>query len=335
MGEEDRVKEVFYCMDLSTISTACKQCGIDDFSRKEVLVKLHMGEIRNRYYPRPEFIRNILNELYHLNALPFLYDTTVCYRSPRNSVKGYLSVVRLHGFSEKKMGCSTVIDDHGVPVDVEGLSFNVGTHLHDREYVVAISHVKGHNGTGMGGAIKNFGMGGVTKETKRWMHTQAKPQYNPENCTFCGLCEQACPFHAIKVNEHDWIYNSSKCFGCDACVQNCTTNALTHQKGKSLQYLLACATKACVQGKTIIYINELKRISKNCDCDPFAGPIICPDIGYLVSTDPVAIDTASIDLIYSKRPDIFRKMTHIDPYDQIRSAEMIGLGSSHYSLKTL
>jgi len=335
MGEEDRLNEVYFCTDIQTISKAFEKCGIKDFYEKEVLVKLHMGEIRNRYYPRPGFIRDVLDELYKVKAMPFLYDTTVCYRSPRNTIKGYLSVARLHGFSERKIGCKIVIDDHGVPIDVEDMSFNVGTHLCDIQHVVAISHVKGHNGTGMGGAIKNFGMGGVTKETKRWMHTQAKPRYISMNCTFCGQCEHACPFHAITVKEQKWIYSSNKCFGCDACVQNCTTNALTHQSGYSLQYLLACAAKASVQEKNVIYLNELKRISKNCDCDPFAGPIICPDIGYLVSTDPVAIDTASIDLIYSKRPDIFRKKSHIDPYDQIRSAEKIGLGTSQYTLITL
>jgi len=46
-----------------------------------------------------------------------------------------------------------------------------------------------------------------------------------------------------------------------------------------------------------LYLNEMKRISRSCDCDPFAGPVICPDIGYLVSDDPVAIDKASLDLI--------------------------------------
>jgi len=165
-------------------------------------------------------------------------------------------------------------------------------------------------------------MGGVTKETKKWMHTQAKPSYISENCTFCGQCAKICPFHAINVKDHQWIHASNKCFGCDACVQNCVTNALEHQSGHSLQYLLACASKASVQGKKVIYLNEL-------------GPIICPDIGYLVSTDPVAIDTASIDLIYSKRPDIFKKKTHIDPYDQIQSAETIGLGTSQYRLTSL
>ena len=79
----------------------------------------------------------------------------------------------------------------------------------------------------------------------------------------------------------------------------------------------------------------MKRISKSCDCDPSAGPVICPDIGYLVSTDPVAIDAASLDLIYEKKPDVFRKENHIDPYDQIRYGEEIGFGTSAYHLVEL
>ena len=63
-----------------------------------------------------------------------------------------------------------------------------------------------------------------------------------------------------------------------------------------------------------------------------ADKIIAPDVGYLVSDDMVAIDTASIDLIHDIKPDIFKKENYIDPYNQIRFGEQIGLGSSTYQL---
>jgi uncharacterized Fe-S center protein len=76
----------------------------------------------------------------------------------------------------------------------------------------------------------------------------------------------------------------------------------------------------------------VNRIARNCDCDPFSGPIVCPDIGYLVSDDPVAVDKASLDLINDVKKDVFLKKNHIDPYKQIRFGEEIGLGSSSYQL---
>jgi uncharacterized Fe-S center protein len=99
-----------------------------------------------------------------------------------------------------------------------------------------------------------------------------------------------------------------------------------------LQYTLACAAKACVQDKQVLYVNEVKRISKNCDCDPFSGPLICPDVGYVVSSDMVAVDAASLDLINKLKPDIFKNTHHVDPEKQIKYGEEIGLGSMDYEL---
>ena len=100
----------------------------------------------------------------------------------------------------------------------------------------------------------------------------------------------------------------------------------------NLQYLMACAAKACVQNKKVIYFNDVNNISRSCDCDPSSGPIICKDIGYLVSDDIVAVDKASLDLINEVNNDIFLKKNKIDPIKQIKFGEKIGLGSSKYEL---
>jgi len=335
MGEENRMKDVYFFTDIKKLKEAVEACGIQDFVEKEVLVKLHMGEPGNKYFPQPSFVKKIIEQLQQVKASPFLYDTTVCYNSPRNDKDKYLEVAEKHGFSQETMDCDIIIDGTGMDVTMDDVSFTIGSRLYECDHIFAISHVKGHNGTGMGGAIKNFGMGGVTKETKKWIHTQAKPMYHKEKCTFCGRCAEVCPFKAITIDNDEWVYNTRRCFGCDACVQNCPTNALEHQSGHSLQYLIACAAKASLKDKKVIYLNELKRISQNCDCDPLAGPIICPDIGYLVSTDPVAIDAASLDLIYGKKPDIFKKETNIDPIDMVKYGEEIRLGTSSYRLVEL
>lgn len=79
--------------------------------------------------------------------------------------------------------------------------------------------------------------------------------------------------------------------------------------------------------KNVLYLNEVKRIAKSCDCDPFADPIICPDIGYLVSDDPVAIDKASLDLINGVKENVFEKVNKVSPLKQIKYGGEIGLGS--------
>ena len=325
---------VVYFKDAEQLPNALDEFDLRSFSHQSVPVKLHMGEMKNKYFPRPVFVKQVIDYLIDHEMQPFLTDTTVAYNAPRKSKSGYKKVAYLHGFSKKKIGCEVVIDDQGVPVEVEGRNYEVADHLHKASCIVAISHVKGHVASGFGGAIKNFGMGGVTKETKKRMHHGAKPVYTKDKCTFCGICAEVCPFNAITIKDNEWEKSERKCFGCGVCVDNCKTGGLQFEDA-SFQFVLACACKACVQSKQVLYINDVNRIARSCDCDPFSGPIICPDVGYVVGMDPVAVDTVSLDLIDKQKDQVFYKEHHVDPRKQILFGEQIGLGSRKYSLKEL
>ena len=331
MGEEDRLKKVVFFSDSSKLHDALDNFNIKNFADKRIPVKLHMGEIKNKFFPKPEFVKTVVDELKEIKADPYLFDTTVAYPGLRHYVSGYQKVARLHGYSMKKTGCDIIIDDSGVMTKVEGRDYEVAWHLINSTHIFAISHVKAHVATGMGGAIKNFGMGGVTKETKSKMHQGSKPVYQKDACIFCGVCAEVCPFDALTVKNDSWNVKKRSCFGCGVCVENCKQDALKYEDA-DLQFVLACSAKACVQDKNVIYLNELKRIADSCDCDPFAKNIICPDIGYLVSDDPVAVDKASLDMIHDIKKDVFEKTTRVNPIKQIKYGEEIGLGSSSYQL---
>jgi hypothetical protein len=325
------MNKVVFFTNLKDLHNAVVQFPLHGFTGKKVPLKLHMGEKKNPYFVKPELVKLVVDELKKVHADPFLFDTTVAYHGARYTKTEYLKLANLHGFTMKNVGCDVVIDDTGVPTLVEGRTFEVAEHLKNSTHIFALSHVKGHIQTGMGGAIKNFGMGGVTKETKIRIHDSSYPIYQKDACTYCSVCAEVCPFHAIKVNEESWDYNEKACFGCGACVDACPSKALQYQDA-DLQFLLACSAKACVQGKNVLYLNELKRIAKGCDCDPNAGPIICPDIGYLVGDDPVAIDKASLDLINNVKENVFEKVNKVNPLKQIKYGEQIGLGSASYQL---
>jgi len=96
-----------------------------------------------------------------------------------------------------------------------------------------------------------------------------------------------------------------------------------------LQRALALSAKACVDGKRVIYVNAMVNISRNCDCDAHAGPIICPDVGYLASDSLAAIDRASLEAIDTKCPGIFEKTSGVDPWRQVRYAEELGFVSNY------
>jgi len=325
------MKKVVFFTDSKDLDEALDNFNISSFSGKSVPVKLHMGEPKNKHFIKPDFTKVVVNALKKFGAKPYLFDTTVSYSGRRHTKEGYLEVAKIHGFTFKNIGCDVVIDDTGFNVKVEGRDYEVAENIFNSTHIFALTHVKGHIATGMGGAIKSFGMGGVTKETKRKMHHGSRPLYHKNACTYCGVCAEMCPFEAIEVQTDSWNQNMSKCFGCGVCVDACKTKAIIH-KDADIQFVLACAAKACVQDKNVVYLNELKRIAKSCDCDPSSDPIICPDIGYLISDDPVAIDKATLDLIYEVKGNVFEKENKISPYKQIKFGEEIGLGSSSYQL---
>jgi hypothetical protein len=333
MGENRGMNTVVFFPNLDKLHEAFSYFNLDGFAGKRVPVKLHMGEMKNPHYSPPDFVRLVVNGFKQVGADPFLFDTTVAYPGLRYTIQGYEKVARLHGFSEKKIGCDVVIGDTGIPISLENRTFHVAEQLVGATHLVAISHGKGHIQTGFGGAIKNFGMGGVIRETKKQIHRGSKPVYTPDACTYCGVCAEMCPFDALTVTKHPekWTQNTHACFGCGVCVDVCKDQALSHVDA-DLQYLIMLAAHACLQGKNALFINELKRMAKSCDCDPFPGPPIVPDIGYLIADDPVAIDKASLDLIDEVKPDIFQETNGIDPYKQIKYGETIGLGSASYQL---
>jgi len=331
MGEKNWMKKVVHFTDIQKLGSALENFNINSFRGKEVPVKLHMGEIKNKYYPKSEFVKKVIATIKKYDINPFLFDTTVSYPGLRSSKLGYHKLAKIHGFSKKKVGCEVKIDDSGKEIMIEERNYEVANIIIQSTHIFALSHVKGHVATGMGGAIKNFGMGGVTKKSKREMHNGSKPIYQKDKCTFCGICAEVCPFNAIKTKEDSWNLNSRKCFGCGVCVENCKAGGVTY-KDADFQFVLTCAAKACVQDKNVLYLNDVNRISSSCDCDPFAGPPICPDIGFLVSDDIVAVDKASLDLIHGIKPKIFEKVNHVNPNKQIKYGEEIGLGSSSYEL---
>jgi hypothetical protein len=331
MGEKNRMKKVVFFTDITKINDALENFKLDSFSGKTVPIKLHMGETGNRYFLKPELAKIVVDALKSVNAKPFLYDTKVAYPGLRGTKKGYEKVAKIHGFTKKRIGCEVIIDDTGKMVNIEGREFEVGKHIIESSHIFGLTHVKGHIQSGMGGAIKNFGMGCVTKETKRQIHHGSRPVYNKDKCTFCGDCAEVCPFGAINVKKDSWKICNRKCFGCGVCVDVCKTDAIIN-KDANFQYLLSCSAKACVQDKNVLYLNELKRIAKSCDCDPTKNKIICPDVGYIVSDDIVSIDNASLDLINNIKENIFEKENKVSPKKQVEFGEEIGLGSSSYQL---
>lgn len=90
-------------------------------------------------------------------------------------------------------------------------------------------------------------------------------------------------------------------------------------------------------GERMAYVNVMNNLSVDCDCDGHAAAPDMHDIGILASTDPVALDQACIDLVYSM-PDSASLVQRIESRNglhTLEAAEQIGLGSRTYQLVQL
>lgn len=144
---------------------------------EKVCIKIHMGEMGNIRYLRPYYASVLVEKVKEIGGKPFIYDTTVMYRGSRDTKDGYIKTARLNGYSPETVGCDIVIDDinsEGVEVKVKKpfrlKKVLIGKSLWEADVLLNVAHFTFHLQFPFGAAIKNVGMGGVLKTTKREMH---------------------------------------------------------------------------------------------------------------------------------------------------------------------
>jgi hypothetical protein len=310
-----------------------------------VAVKMHFGERGGDGYVKPEFVRPFLKALKQKKTRPFLTDTNTIYHGPRNNAIGHLEVALEHGFSQNKLQVPVMIadglrGDNHEEVRIDGKHFKtvkIATGIRRADKMLAISHFKGHILAGMGGAIKNLGMGCGSKHGKFEMHCSASPTVDDRKCTGCGMCLSSCASGALSFNSKKKIaLSKQKCTGCGECVIKCPTAALaiTWNEGTmEVQERFAEYAKGALDGLPSFFINFVTHITPNCDCMGKKEKPLLPDIGVLASKDPVAIDQASLDLTVKTGGKTFENAhKHIDCTIQLAHATQLDIGTREYEL---
>ena len=338
------------------------QAGIASVLSKNnlVAVKVHFGEKGNTAFIRPIFIRDIINSITALGSKPFLTDTNTLYRGERSEAVSHVAIALIHGFNFTAMSAPVIIadglcgsDEVRVPIKAKYFSeVLIGSAIIHADALVCVSHFKGHELSGFGGALKNIGMGCASREGKMKQHTDISPTIEIDECTGCGRCIDTCPVRAIAFAKKKAFINNCSCIGCAKCITVCPYGAVkinwdenTHLfQEKMIEYALGVIQH---KKKKMLFINFLTDISPQCDCYGHADQSIVPDIGILASTDPVAIDQASADLVNSQYgnmnsvlkknqgpfQDKFRGMyPSVDWEVQLDYAEQLRIGKRSYKL---
>ncbi len=120
-----------------------------------------------------------------------------------------------------------------------------------------------------------------------------------------------------------------------------TAGTIIHADQNGWLEALAEAVKAVSDyendGKNMLYISVMNRLSVDCDCMALPAQPDMHDVGMLASADPVALDQACVDLVYAA-PDggsLIARMEALNGVHVLEHAEAIGLGSRTYRLVTI
>jgi len=320
-----------------------KISGSGDF----VAIKIHFGEHGNLAFIRSNYVRVVVDELLKLGAKPFVTDANTLYKGSRSNAIDHLRTATLNGFTPEVIGAPVIIADGLRGTDEVEVAVNgdyvkrakIGSAIALANALVVMTHFKGHEQTGFGGALKNIGMGSAARAGKLEQHSTSKPKVMSENCVACRMCERNCPVGAITVDGHA-VIDYDLCIGCGQCVAMCNYGAMVPQWDASADLLsrkIAEYAKAAINGKPAVFVSFITQVSPDCDCWSINRPPIAPDIGIAASNDPVALDQACVDLVIEATGEDPFKKAHpqVSWSEQLEQAEKIGLGSRQYELKKI
>lgn len=265
----------------------------------KIAVKVHTGEVGNQNFIPAEFFR----------PLVFYVTGTVCEAntayplSERNTTEKHAQTINRHGWTKYfKVDILDAYDDQ-VAIDIPNgkvLKQNiVGSHLFDYDSMIVVSHFKGHECSGFGGALKQLSIG--------------------------------CASRAGKVN----IHSAGKSIDLSTFMETLTKDQPALIDGMAEA---ATSVAKLFEGRAV-YINIAANISRDCDCAQKAENPCMEDIGIFASTDPVAIDKACLDAVQSstdKGKDYFMERVNGLMGPRIfDTAEALGCGFKDYELVCL
>ncbi len=343
-----------------------KKAGMTDIDMdgKFVAIKMHFGELGNLSYLRPNYAKAVADVVKECGGKPFLTDCNTLYPGSRKNALEHLDCANINGFNTITTGCQIIIGDglrgtDDITVPVRNGEYckeaYIGRAVMDADIFISLTHFKGHESTGFGGAIKNIGMGCGSRAGKMQQHNSGKPIVHADLCRGCRRCAKECGSDAITYENGKAVINQDICKGCGRCIGACAFDAIENQNWDANEILgrkMAEYSQAVCDGRPTFHISLVRDISPNCDCHGENDAPILPDVGIFASFDPVALDQACVDACLHATPMPNSQLSDnlADPHwhhhhdnfldsnpnvrwkETLEHAEKIGLGTREYEL---
>lgn len=227
-----------------------------------------------------------------------IVETNALYEGGRDTTEKHRATIALNGWDFCPVD---IMDEEGtVMLPVRGgkhfKEISMGGHIVNYDSMIVLTHFKGHAMGGYGGSMKNIAIGCADGKIGKAMVHGVYGQPLPE----------------------DWNAWPAK----EMLMENMAESAKA-----TIDYF----------GKHIVFINVMRCMSVDCDCAGVAAaePTI-PDIGILASTDLLAIDQASIDLVYAQpekdRHDLVERIESRHGLHQLVAMRELKMGNPQYEL---
>ena len=263
-----------------------------------VAVKISTGEPGGNNFLDPKLIAPLVGEV---NGT--IVENCTAYRGKRFEVADHWEAIKAHGFMDVAP-CDILDEDGEMELKIKGGKHlkgvnYVGNHLEKYNSMLVLSHFKGHQMAGFGGALKNLSIGVASRNGKAWIHSWGNST-NPDSCW--------------EFIENQDAFLESMAEACESVIDYFTP-------------------------KNLVYINVANKLSIDCDCDSNPHKPEMRDIGLLASLDPVALDHACVSKVLTSTDDgkesLINRMRDRHGIHLIEYATALGIGTTHYDLINL
>ncbi len=299
MNEDGRTYEdfslVYMTKDISPEGLQKAYEALNASPEGKVAIKLSTGEAGNPNHLDPNLIKDLVQSV----DGTIIECNTAYSGSQRAETAMHMQVAKDHGFTD--IAEVDIMDRDGyLKIPVEGGEFLkenwVGKNLANYDYVIVLTHFKGHPMGGFGGALKNISIGIGSREGKVRIHTGGLFSKPPID------------MGALLTNQDTFTSSMAE-----------AAKSVSDYEGN---------------GERIIYISVMNRMSVDCDCVSSPAEVDMHDIGILASTDPVALDQACIDKVF-EAPDgasLQERILSKNGLNILTHAQDIGFGNRAYKI---